>query len=89
MVTLKIIFEFPGDRHRRGLDPSNHSPSSRRFLSVGDALDAARTLLWDEGQRQRKTPHKLPALVKLEVILEDGSILDDATIREEAPKIRN
>jgi hypothetical protein len=89
MARLKIKRLFPGDRSKRGNDPPIIITDEERYPSDGDALDRARTLLWNEEQRQCKNPRKLPALEELQIECDDGSTMDDATVRRVAPQIRD
>lgn len=90
MAVLLFKKLFPGDRSaRKGIDPPNIQLFEECFFSDGDALDRARDLLWEEDQRQRKRPKQLPALVELQIERDDGSIMDEATVRRLAPQIRD
>jgi hypothetical protein len=87
MVKLRIVFAYPGDRSRRSFDPPSYMPSSKDCHTVREALNRAAYILSDERERLRKTPYRLPALEKLEIIREDGSIMYDSAVRREAMKI--
>jgi hypothetical protein len=89
MARLIIKKLYPVERDRRAIDPPNIATTEQRFLSDGDALDRAAQLIWDEEQRRRKDARRLPALHELQIECDDGSLMDNSTVRRKAPQIRD
>ena len=74
MARLISTWLIPCARSKGGIDPPTTHIDQERFSSDGDALDKAAGLLWNEAQRQRKTPRKGRVLVRLQIERDDGTI---------------
>jgi hypothetical protein len=81
MSTLIIIEDHPGNRAAM--------LAKEYFPTDGDAFDGAWQLLRQENVRRQKSPDQISALLSLRIERDDGSMLDDATVRHLASQLRH